>query len=103
MNEMIEKAVVVLKSIVTWLTAFVAILTFFAEDIIDQLPEEAAVQIGGWIATALAILGAAIMVLREVTRVLPEAVGVLPKNDQAWTTREVAALHLPPPPSTPIR
>ena len=102
LRNFVDRVVVIGTSIVTWLTAFVAILMLFSDELVSQLPDELAAQVSGWIGIALAVLGGVIVVIREVTRVLPEAVGLLPNNGVEWTTREVAALHRPPPPNTKI-
>lgn len=81
MNRTVKRVRVVLTDLVTWLVFGAAAVTIAVEELGDVVPagwQTTVVVIGGRIA---AILGAAVMILRRVTTVLPSERGLLPPED----------------------
>ena len=75
----IERAVVVLSAAVTWLVLAAAVITAFAGEIAPLLPTPWSERLSAWTLSAVAIIGAAIAIIRRVTPVAAEERGILPQ------------------------
>lgn len=73
----IERIKVVAAAAVTWLSVASAIVIILSEEIANVLPAGQAETVGAWALKAVAVIGAAVAIIRRVTPVLPEDRGLL--------------------------
>jgi hypothetical protein len=81
MNKTLKRARAVMTDLVTWVVFGSAVATIATEEIAQVVPsgwQDNVVVLGGRVA---AWLGAAVMILRRVTTVLPSERGLLPPED----------------------
>lgn len=80
----IARIKVVLTAAVTWLVLASTIVTILSEEIATVLPAGAATDVGAVALKVVAVLGAAVTIIRRVTPVLPDERGLLPtvKGDE---------------------
>lgn len=71
---------VVLTAAPTYLTALAVILTIFADEITELLPEGPAGQLSDWVVIVTGWLTAAVNIIRRVTPVIPDERGLLEKG-----------------------
>lgn len=80
MNNLGAKIRVIVGALPTWLAIATSVLTILAAEVVPELPGDTQAQVAGWIAAGIAILAAAIAVIRKLTPVLdPSQWGLLPK------------------------
>lgn len=86
----LARAKVVLTALLTWLIVLAVVLNSAAGTISDHAPQgwEMATE---WLARLAAIVGAAILALRNVTTVLPDQRGLLPEPGTQVITKTVPA------------
>jgi hypothetical protein len=78
--DLITRARVVLTAAVTWLVAASAVVTIFAEEITEVLPDDWQGPFARTVVVVLAVLTAAVNIIRRVTPVLPAQRGLLPED-----------------------
>jgi hypothetical protein len=78
LTRFIEGTKVVFSAAVTWLVFASAVVTIASEEIAAVVGEGTAEDVTAWSLRILAVLGAAIGIIRRVTPVLPEDRGILP-------------------------
>lgn len=74
----IERAKVIGSSAVTYLTAASAVVVILAEEIAKVLPSGYSDDVGRWAIVVVAVIAAAIAIIRRVTPVIPSDRGILP-------------------------
>jgi len=75
---MFERIRVVATAMPTWLVAASAVVVIVSEELAAVLPAGAGETVGRWAIVAVAVLGAAVNIIRRVTPVLPRERGILP-------------------------
>lgn len=78
MSDFLTRVRVVLGNIATWLIGAAAVIGIFAEEITDLLPDDWE---GPWsqaVVVVLAVIAAAVAIIRRVTPVIGEQQGLLP-------------------------
>ena len=75
-----KKATVVMKALPTQLGVISVALTVVGYEIVPLLPEETAVQVGGYIATVVAALAAIVRTISRLTPADPVTFGLLPPS-----------------------
>jgi hypothetical protein len=78
MSDLVAKLRVLLTALPTWLAAATAVLTVVSIHVVPNLPGGLPVEVGGWVATGLAIVRTVGEVVARLTPVEPEDRGVLP-------------------------
>lgn len=73
-----RRIVVILKAAPTWLVAASTFIAIFSEEIVAVLPDSLDATVAEWTTIAVGWLGAAIVIIRRVTPVLPDERGILP-------------------------
>ena len=77
MSNVLARARVVATSVVTWLQVIAAVLVIAAEEIANAVPEISD-DVTTVVVRVVAVLGAAIAIIRRVSPVLPDERGLLP-------------------------
>lgn len=83
MTEFLAKVRVVASAAVTWLVIAEGVLLAVVAEVVPQLPEPWGSRVGTFVASALAVLATAIVIIRRVTPVEPEERGILPQSPPA--------------------
>lgn len=87
----IQRIRVLLGSLVTWLVLLAVILTAAAPTITEELGIDHPAVV--WLVKIITVIGVIVTIIRNVTRVLPEARGVItPAEDTPYTAREEALM-----------
>ena len=79
MKQTWARIVVILKAAPTWLIAASTIITIASEEIVKILPDNLDITATRYATAALGALGAAIVLIRRLTPVLPDERGILPQ------------------------
>lgn len=79
MSKFIEKVKVVAGSAVTWLTVASAAVVIVSDEVTKVLPGNAAETVAAVSVKVVAVIGAAVAIIRRVSPVLPGARGILRK------------------------
>lgn len=78
MSDLLTRIRVVLTNLATWLTAAAAVVAIFAEEITEVLPEDWRGSVAQTVLIILAVIAAAVNIIRRVTPVIGEQQGLLP-------------------------
>lgn len=78
MSDFLERVKVVLANLNTWLVAAIAVVGIFAEEITEVLPEDWRGSVAQAVTIVVAVLAAAVAIIRRVTPVISEQRGLLP-------------------------
>lgn len=73
-----RRVVVVAKAAPTWLVAASTAVTIASEELVKLLPDHWDEQVVRWATVATGALGAAVILIRRLTPVLPDERGILP-------------------------
>lgn len=74
-----RRVVVVAKAAPTWLVAASTAVTIASEELVKLLPDHWDEQVVRWATVATGALGAAVILIRRLTPVLPDERGILPQ------------------------
>lgn len=83
MQNVIARIKVVLTAAVTWLVAASLVVTIVSSELADVLSDGTAETVAAVSLKIVAWLGAAVSIIRRVTPVLPDQVGLLPPDGDA--------------------
>lgn len=78
MADFLTRVKVVLANLSTWLIAAAAIVGIFAEEIVTVLPDDWEGSVSQTVTVVLAVIAAAVAIIRRVTPVIGEQHGLLP-------------------------
>ena len=78
MSDFLTRARVVLGNLATWLLAAAAVVGIFAEEIVAVLPDDWDGPVAQGAAVVLAVIAAAVAIIRRVTPVIGAQHGLLP-------------------------
>lgn len=78
MSKIVAKVKVVLSAAVTWITVAFGVVVIVSDEAVKVLPAGAAETVAGVAVRVVAVLGAAVAIIRRVTPVLPDERGLLP-------------------------
>lgn len=80
MSRTIAKIRVVLSAAVTWITVASGVVVIVADEAAKVLPSGAAEDVAAVAVRVVAVLGAAVAIIRRVTPVLPDQRGLIPPS-----------------------
>ena len=78
MSDFVTRVLTLIKALPTWLTAAAAVIAIFSEEIVDLLPESWQGGFSQGVLVVLAILAAAVNIVRRVTPVVSAERGLHP-------------------------
>ena len=86
MNQFIERALVVLRSAVTWLTLLATVLGIVAANLQPFSDDPTIARVVAFIAAAVAVVAVIVQIISRVTPVLESARGLLPVDESIPVT-----------------
>lgn len=67
MNDFLVRVRVLLGALPTYLAAATAVLTVVAVEVVPLLPEDLGLQVAGWVAAVLGVIGSVVLVVQRLT------------------------------------